>query len=54
MGFTQRGRPGGGSEWASGRLGAGERSGAGSEYGVEWVVCALDPMSWSRKEDRPS
>lgn len=22
-------------------------------YGVEWVVCVLDPMSWSRKENRP-
>jgi hypothetical protein len=54
MGFTERRRPGGGSGWASERLGAGERSGAGSEYGVEWVVCVFDPMSWSRKEDRPS
>lgn len=49
MVFTERRRPGGGSGWASERLGAGERSGAGSEYGVEWVVCVFDPMSWSRK-----
>lgn len=25
--------------------------GAGYEYGVEWVVCVFDPISWSRKED---
>lgn len=27
--------------------------GAECEYGVEWVVCVFDPISWSRKEDRP-
>ncbi len=27
--------------------------GAGCGYGVEWVVCVFDPMSWSLKEDKP-